>query len=115
MSSYSRLTVFLTLAASSLVQADFNGVTTQERMEELEHIMVDNGGFNSDGAFGAITPCSVYSFPGGSSQDQGEQTTAEWIRVIFHDFVTGDVSSGVGGMDASIGMEASSAAIVDFN
>lgn len=100
--------ILASLALLSAVHAYYNGITTQERVEEIEHVMVDNGGFNSDGAFNAITPCSNYFSPGGpgaSSQDKGEQTTAEWVRIVFHDFVTGDTSSGLGGNDASIGLK----------
>jgi hypothetical protein len=35
----------------------------------------------------------------------GRTTAAQWIRVAFHDFVTSDVASGTGGLDASIGFE----------
>ena len=35
----------------------------------------------------------------------GRTTAAQWIRVAFHDFVTADVASGTGGLDASIGFE----------
>jgi len=35
----------------------------------------------------------------------GRTTAAQWIRVAFHDFVTADVASRTGGLDASIGFE----------
>lgn len=79
-------------------------------MEEIEHIIVDDGGFNSAIAFVTITPCSNYVSESGSSgnaQDQGEQTTAEWIRIVFHDIITGDLTSGLGGLDVSIGLQPS--------
>jgi len=39
------------------------------------------------------------------NQSMGRTTAAQWIRVAFHDFVTADVATGTGGLDASIGFE----------
>ncbi|ETW81281.1 heme peroxidase 8 [Heterobasidion irregulare TC 32-1] len=69
---------------------------------ELEHLLVDTGGANDGGFKRAITPCTNYVE---GSQLLGRETAAQWIRVAFHDFVTADVGTGVGGLDASIGFE----------
>ena len=54
-----------------------------------------------------ITPCSQYvdSSTGLIDNKFGRQTAAEWIRVAFHDFVTGNIYTDIGGLDASIGFE----------
>jgi hypothetical protein len=93
-------------------------------MDELEHLLVDNGGFNDAGVLKAITPCTNYV---SGPSTAGRITAAEWIRVTFRmylflvespvlltvffgggrldDFVTANVSAGTGGLDASIGFE----------
>lgn len=61
-----------------------NGIEQRDMMEEMEHILVDNGGTNSDGLVNAITPCSNFAT---GNRNQGEQTTAEWVRIVFHEYV----------------------------
>lgn len=115
------LTVFqaLLLAANS-VFADTNGISSRDILEEMEHIMVDNFGTNSDGFVNAITPCSKYV---SGSSTTGEQTTAQWVWFSFHDMVTHNATAGTGyvrrlvlkdsscwksicsGVDASLGFE----------
>lgn len=68
----------------------------------LEHLLVDTHGAHRSGFADAITPCSNYV---SGSQNFGRETAAQWLRVAFHDFVTADVASGTGGVDASIGFE----------
>ncbi|MCJ1307576.1 hypothetical protein MMC25_001223 [Agyrium rufum] len=69
---------------------------------EIEHLMVDSTGCNPSFFSTAITPCSLY-FSG--APNLGRETAAQWLRVAFHDFVTADIASGTGGLDASIGYE----------
>ena len=74
-------------------------------LNELEHIYFDNtgpGGFKT-----GIEPCTNYvdSTTGLNNNTLGRQTSAQWIRTSFHDFVTADVAAGTGGLDASIGFE----------
>jgi hypothetical protein len=74
--------------------AILDGIDARDVYEEMEHILVDNSGTNSDGFIGAVTPCSNYF------QDrtgiEGEQSSAQWVRLVFHDFVTADVAAGTG-------------------
>lgn len=90
------------LGAAGLASATLDGIDVRDMIEEMEHIMVDNFGTNSDGFINAVTPCLNYAT---GSADQGEQSSAEWVRVIFHDFVTANTAAGTGGLDASIGFE----------
>ncbi|CAF9932560.1 hypothetical protein IMSHALPRED_008917 [Imshaugia aleurites] len=74
-------------------------------LNELEHLYLDNSGPGSIKS--TITPCTNYvdSTTGLNNNTLGRQTTAQWIRTAFHDFVTADVAAGTGGIDASIGFE----------
>ncbi|KAI1385388.1 heme peroxidase [Hypoxylon trugodes] len=72
----------------------------------LEHILVDNWGAYASNFSSAITPCDNYVTEVGEPAINSHRTTsAQWIRVAFHDFATADVLKGTGGIDASIGFE----------
>ncbi|KAL8828895.1 MAG: hypothetical protein Q9191_002326 [Dirinaria sp. TL-2023a] len=64
--------------------------------DELEDIMFLNTGYRARGFAVAVTPCSF------SAQGDGRIAAAEWIRTAFHDMATGNVQTGVGGLDASL-------------
>lgn len=54
-------------------------------IDELEHLLVDNGGKNDAAFYSGITPCSTY-FDGSTGRFDntlGRQTSAQWIRVAF--------------------------------
>ncbi|CAJ2506701.1 Uu.00g078870.m01.CDS01 [Anthostomella pinea] len=98
-------TLLLKLLLGSVLptaSADRNGISARDIYEEMEHILVDNKGTNSDGLVNAITPCSNYI--NGDDTD-GEQSSAQWVRIAFHDIATADVAAGTGGLDASVGFE----------
>ncbi|KAI8960358.1 heme peroxidase [Daldinia sp. FL1419] len=72
----------------------------------LEHILVDNWGAYASNFSSAITPCDSYVTEVGQPAINSRRTTsAQWLRVAFHDFATADVAAGTGGLDASIGFE----------
>ncbi|RMZ68046.1 WSC domain-containing [Pyrenophora seminiperda CCB06] len=72
----------------------------------LEHILVDNWGAYASNFSSAITPCDRYVTQTGTpALTSGRTTAAQWMRVMFHDFITANVSAGTGGVDASIGFE----------
>jgi hypothetical protein len=74
----------------------------------LEHILVDNWGAYASNFSSAITPCTRYvTQVGDTATNSGRTTAAQWIRVLFHDFITANVHAGTGGVDASIGFETS--------
>ncbi|KAH6709093.1 heme peroxidase [Leptodontidium sp. MPI-SDFR-AT-0119] len=98
-------TLVFVLALVSLVFADIPGVERQASIDELEHFLVDNGGYNSVPFASAVSPCAKYSGFAAGGSNQGEQTSAQWVRFAFHDFVTADLSAGTGGLDASLGFE----------
>ncbi|KAM0146237.1 hypothetical protein ACHAPG_011247 [Botrytis cinerea] len=59
----------------------------------MEHIWVDNDGTNSNGFVKGVSPCLNYAL---GSSNQGEQTSAQWVRFAFHDFVTANTTTGTG-------------------
>ena len=72
----------------------------------LEHILVDNWGAYASNFSSAITPCDRYvTQTGTAALTSGRTTAAQWMRVMFHDFITANVTAGTGGVDASIGFE----------
>ncbi|KAI0438704.1 heme peroxidase [Xylaria telfairii] len=76
------------------------------QVSQLEHILVDNWDAYASNFSSAITPCTRYVTEIGEAADNsGRTTSAQWLRVVFHDFITADVGAGTGGVDASIGFE----------
>ena len=104
--------VMLTVLCIGLLHAVFNAVLAQLlpdsralTVNELEHLYFDNTG--PGGFLTGIEPCTNYvdSTTGLPNNTLGRQTSAQWLRVSFHDFVTADATAGTGGLDASIGFE----------
>ncbi|KAI1311710.1 heme peroxidase [Xylaria venustula] len=76
------------------------------QVSQLEHILVDNWGAYASNFSSAITPCTRYVTEiGNAAVNSGRTTSAQFLRVLFHDFATADVAAGTGGLDASIGFE----------
>jgi len=92
------LLVFLSLAGCAFSAIYYPDPLTSA----LEHILVDTDGAFRSGFKDAITPCTNYLQ---GPQTTGRESAAQWIRVLFHDFVTARVDQGIGGVDASIGFE----------
>ncbi|KUJ21869.1 heme peroxidase [Mollisia scopiformis] len=99
------LTIVSVLALFCTTNADFPGIDRQDMIEEMEHYLVDNAGTNSVPIVSAVSSCSNYAGFASDPQNRGEQTSAQWVRFPFHDFVTADVAAGTGGLDASLGFE----------
>ena len=95
---------FLSLTSISLVNAQWPTDSKAAIVRELEHLYLDGASHNLQSM---ITPCSNYidSSTGNANNKLGRQTAAEWIRVAFHDFVTANIYTETGGLDASIGFE----------
>jgi hypothetical protein len=86
--------LFLLPLQLSLVLAQ--GVEQRDQMEEMEHLLVDNFDTNSNGFIAAVSPCLNYIGFASDPKDRGEQTSAQWVRFAFHDFVTADRVTGTG-------------------
>ena len=83
------------LAALAWIAAGAAAPTWPSPMDELEDIMLLNTGYRARGFAVAVTPCSF------SAQVPGRVAAAEWVRTAFHDMATGNVFTGLGGLDAS--------------
>ncbi|MCJ1279796.1 hypothetical protein MMC21_007620 [Puttea exsequens] len=95
----------LCVVATSIVSAQTVPDSQALIVNELEHLYFDDTG--PQGFKSGIVPCTNYvdSTTGLPNNALGRQTSAQWLRTAFHDFVTADVAAGTGGLDASIGFE----------
>jgi hypothetical protein len=91
------LTILITLLVQFpvLIRCDaFDeyGVSLYDRLEVMERLLL-----NIDNVVVSVNPCSFFrtSFPVGSA-NSGEQTSAEWVRIVFHDSITANVVVGTG-------------------
>ncbi|KAF1988457.1 class II peroxidase [Aulographum hederae CBS 113979] len=87
----------------SLLQYGATAVPTwPAASDELEELMFLTSGYRSRGFPTAITPCS-------KGAGTGRVAAAEWLRTAFHDVAPGSIFTGIGGLDASLIYELSSA------
>lgn len=86
----------VSIHSQCLAELDSNGIELRDKIEEMEQIMVDNLGTNSDGFFNTVTPCSNYVGFQSNATIRGEQSSAQWVRFAFHDFVTANLTEGTG-------------------
>jgi hypothetical protein len=98
------LTILLISFLPSFISAALYYPNVQASL--LEHILADNWDAYASNFSSAITPCTNYvTQTGAASRNSGRTTAAQWMRVLFHDMITANVSAGTGGVDASIGFE----------
>lgn len=93
---YPSISLISLIQGLALASAYSNGIDPRDVYEEMEHIMVDNGGTNNDAFVDAVTPCSNYVGFASNGSIRGEQSSAEWVRVVYHDFVTANLTAGTG-------------------
>ena len=98
------LYTFTCLLGLQTATAQYTADLSAATIRELEHLYLDSA---NAGFFAAISPCTNYVNPQGTAPNNnlGRQTAAEWIRTAFHDFVTANIYTESGGLDASIGFE----------
>ncbi|KAF4631414.1 hypothetical protein G7Y89_g6715 [Cudoniella acicularis] len=90
--------LFQGLKSADLGLVDANGITLGEKVEALERQLLDPNALSV-----VVSPCSSNFH---DDPLRGEQHSAEWVRIVFHDMVTANVAGpGLGGLDASIGFE----------
>ncbi|KAK0118511.1 hypothetical protein ONS96_011608 [Cadophora gregata f. sp. sojae] len=85
------------LAAQAL---DVNGLSLADKVLAIERMLLTPGTI-----IFPVTPCNL-TLNGPPADISGAQTAAQWVRTVFHDFITADVAAGTGGLDASISFEA---------
>ena len=69
---------------------DANKISLEEKALAVERLLVAPGTIDFP-----VVPCqrNLNSAPNNVS---GDQTAAQWVRTVFHDFVTADVNNGTG-------------------
>ena len=72
------------------------------KTDEIEALFRQQTGYHSSAFIEFVQPCNLV-FDG--EPNSGRQTAAEWLRTAFHDMSMHDVTSGIGGLDASIALE----------
>jgi hypothetical protein len=97
MLSKPRLPALLQLA--QLLGAVATTYTWPSETDFLESLLYEQMGHGTSTLALTVAPCG--NFPLG----EGRSAPAEWIRTAYHDMATADVTSGIGGLDASIGFE----------
>ncbi|KAF7318058.1 Peroxidase [Mycena chlorophos] len=70
--------------------------------DALEDAYTVSGGFGDGGIVDGVNPCSLSPIGG---RLPGRQAAAEWLRLAYHDVATFNSTTGLGGLDASIGFE----------
>ncbi|OQU99621.1 hypothetical protein CLAIMM_05231 [Cladophialophora immunda] len=88
----------LALGLASSIRGISAGLTWPSAYDEIEDIMFLNNGYNAREFPILLQPCTIVKEPGHS-------IAAGLIRTAFHDMAPHDASTGVGGVDASIGFE----------
>ncbi|KMU91256.1 WSC domain-containing protein 2 [Coccidioides immitis H538.4] len=88
--------ILATLWATSALPKTWALPTWPSPADELEDLMFLHTGYRARGFAAGVTPCSF------SKQGPSRIASAEWLRTAFHDMSTGNVFTGVGGLDASI-------------
>ena len=73
-----------------LAQTDSNGVSLDQKVLAIERLLLTPGT-----VIFPVTPCSN-AIAGADGSVSGNQIAAQWVRTVFHDFVTADVAAGIG-------------------
>jgi hypothetical protein len=61
-------------------------------MEVMERILLSPITSQNHLIAATVNPCTAFA----GSPALGEQSSAEWVRIVFHDFITADVAAGTG-------------------
>jgi len=69
---------------------DANGVSLDEKVLALERLLLTPGTIDFP-----VTPCD-FNLNSAPNSISGDQTAAQWVRTVFHDFITADKNAGTG-------------------
>jgi hypothetical protein len=86
------LSVLLHLSVSNSQAVDQYGISLYDKMEVMERILLSPITSQNHLIAATVNPCTAFA----GSPALGEQSSAEWVRIIFHDFITADVAAGTG-------------------
>lgn len=73
----------LALAVDPTTVIDSNGISLFEKIEEMERQLLNPQLLSS-----LVNPCFINVF---ANPNEGRQTSAEWVRLIFHDAITKNI------------------------
>ena len=84
------ISLFLQFRGLVAQALDSNGVSLDQKVLAIERLLLTPGTVISP-----VTPCSN-AINGADGSVSGNQIAAQWVRTVFHDFVTADVAAGTG-------------------
>ena len=88
------LTLFLQFRGLNSQALDANGISLDEKILAIERLLLTPGTIMFP-----VSPCSFMlngpqqTIP---AQNGSDQTAAQWVRTVFHDFITADAAAGTG-------------------
>jgi len=82
-------TLLLQLPVLNCQAVDAYCISPYEKLEAMERLLLTPSS-STIGVF--VNPCSTFL----GSPNQGEQTSAEWVRIVFHDAITANIAAGTG-------------------
>jgi hypothetical protein len=87
------ITLFLQFQTTTCQALDANGISLAEKVLAIERLMLTPGTIDFQ-----VAPCSfvLNGPPLDSPANPGDQTAAQWVRTVFHDFITANVTAGTG-------------------
>jgi len=88
LSLYLLITFLFQLQSSNGQSVDENGISLYDKLEQMERNLLQFQGLET-----SVNPCKFFQT---GNPNSGQQTSAEWIRIVFHDAITHDKASGTG-------------------
>ncbi len=90
------ITLFLQFQALSGQTLDANGISLDDKLLAIERLLLTPGTI-----IFPVTPCELILNgppPTGPVNVSiiGDQTSAQWVRTVFHDFITANATAGTG-------------------
>jgi hypothetical protein len=82
------ITLFAQFQGIFCQTVDANGVSINDKILQMERMLL-----TPQQLLSVVTPCNVNAF---ANPDAGEQSSAEWTRIIFHDSITANFTAGTG-------------------
>lgn len=91
------ISLLLQFGSANAATVDKYGISLQDKMERMERMLLTNTNVEV-----SVNPCSFFR---SGIPFAGEQTAAEWVRIVFHDAITADLAAGTGSVFESLNFE----------
>jgi hypothetical protein len=82
------ITLLLQFSVVTCQAIDQYGISLYDKLEAMERLMLAQAGVDV-----SVNPCSFFRT---GNLNSGEQTSAEWVRIVFHDSITANLVAGTG-------------------